>query len=532
MASAWHASRYVTRTVLLAGLLGCTGILADPIEAPSLCKGMAADVGPSGLRRLTVSEIERTLAELFGQPLAIEELLPQEGRARGYDNQTSAQSVTEAHVEAWLTMAEHVTDQVLGDGTQLAGCDVELDDSRCASRVISEFGARVFQRPLTTAEHDRLLAFYELRSAETEPLRALELLVQGMLISPQFLYLPEPGAEGEITSLDAYSLARRLSYLLWKSGPDVALTEAATNGRLLTRDGIEEQARRMVADPRAAEVVRDFYLQWSDAYDLTTLVVPAGFDSSLAASAQTATARLIDHWYASGGHVADLLTTTTVFVDSALARYYGLAPVDGSGWAQRRLDPQTHGGLLTRAAFVGTHSIPPNRGDFVLGKLLCTNLEVPPFEIPSPPEGAAYPTRRARFEAHTQQDCATACHSIIDPIGFAFEHYDESGQWRAQDNDLPIDATTVLSFSDPQLDGPIEGAMELSERLANSDAFMTCHVEQWFTYAFQRPPGSGDACTIESLRSAFVRSGGRVEELLVQLALSDAFRLVRKEAVP
>ncbi|MEM7160561.1 MAG: DUF1592 domain-containing protein [Myxococcota bacterium] len=493
------------------------------------CETLA--VGGSRMRRMTRNEYNRTVSELLSITTTIADTFAPDNRARGFDNQAEVQEVSPAEIAAWEQAAEVLTAEAMADMTAFVGCDVTgSDEDACVASFLADFGLRAFRRPLSAAELDKYTAFYLDHRAQSGPERALEMLVQAMLMSPKFLYLVEPGSEAEPSPLDDYAIASRLSYLLWNSMPDATLFQAAAAGELSTREGIEAQARRMIADPRAEDVVRDFYLQWMDAYALEALHLPEGFDASLVDSTRTGLRLFIEDWYDNGGLFSELLTSNTVFADDVLAEYYGLADASGGEPIEAALDPETHAGLLTRAAFLGTHSIPPSRGDFVLNKLLCATLVVPPIEIPPPPEGEEYETQRERFEAHAAMDCAAACHRLIDPLGFTFEHYDHSGRWRNTDNGHPIDATTdvVLSFA-PELDGPVDGAIELSERLSRSETVMACQVEKWFTYAYSRPPRADDNCAKEQLVEAFIAADGELEPLLVSLTLSDAFRFVRKE---
>ncbi len=491
----------------------------------------ALTVGASRVRRMTRNEYNRTVSELLSISTTIADTFPPDNRARGFDNQAEVQEVSPAEISAWQEAAEVVTVEAMADLTSFVGCDITGEEQEaCLASFLSDFGLRAFRRPLSDAELEKYTGFYFDNRAQSGPQRALEMLVQAMLMSPKFLYLLEPGHDSEPTALDDYALASRLSYLLWNSMPDAALFEAAAAGELTTREGLEAQARRMLADPRAEDVVRDFYMQWMDAYALETLQIPEGFDDSLADSARAGLRLFIEDWYANGGRVSELLTSTRVFADGALAAYYGLEDTEGAEPVEAALNPETHAGLLTRAAFVGTHTIPPSRGDFVLNKLLCTSLIVPPIEIPEPPEGEQYETQRERFEAHAAMECAQACHGMLDPLGFAFEHYDGAGRWRLTDNGHPVDAATELNLSiAPELNGPVDGAIELSERLADSEALLSCQAEKWFTYAYSRPPGLDDQSTTQQLVDAFIAADGELEQMLVNLTLTDAFRCVRKQ---
>ncbi len=517
---------------LLVGLLALPDCVDEDAVPPTAAVCLSAErVGASQMRRLTRTEYVRTVWTLFGVRIDVANLLPEDSNARGFDNQAEVQEPTGAEIGAWQQAAEAVTQEVLAAGTEpLLGCALVGGDSDpCLTEFVQTFGRRAFRRPISAEEQGRYVAFYQAQlAAGAAPERAFEMLLQGMLMAPQFLYLVEFGMEGDASALDGYALATRLSYLLWNDMPDEELFAAATSGQLASTDDIDVQARRMLADPRATDVVADFYAQWIGARHLSSVAVPEGFDSSLPDSMEASSDRFIRSWFEDDGTVADLLTSTRVFVDDKLASYYGLDIEVGSSLVAAELDPERYAGLLTRPEMVATHSIPPSRGSLILSQLLCTPLTLPATEVPDPPQGDAYATRRERFEAHAELACAAACHGIIDPLGFPFEHYDAYGRWRAQDGGIPVNASTILGdgLGEP-LSGPVEDAVQLSSLLAESDAVMSCQTQHWFTYAYNRPVTEEDACTADSLETALI-TDGRVQDLLLALTVTDAFRYVRK----
>ncbi|MBC8070910.1 MAG: DUF1588 domain-containing protein, partial [Deltaproteobacteria bacterium] len=144
-----------------------------------------------------------------------------------------------------------------------------------------------------------------------------------------------------------------------------------------------------------------------------------------------------------------------------------------------------------------------------------------------PPEPNSDSTTRERFEQHSSDPACAGCHKLIDPIGFTFEHYDGAGRWRDDENGKPIDSSTegLVNVTDTNAQGPLADALELSAKLAQSTDVQDCLIEQWSTYALGRGPDPVlDACTTDDLRTTFAESGGDLQELLVAIAVSDAFR--------
>jgi hypothetical protein len=158
-------------------------------------------------------------------------------------------------------------------------------------------------------------------------------------------------------------------------------------------------------------------------------------------------------------------------------------------------------------------------------KLLCQTLPPPPDDVDfEPPDIDPDATARERYAEHTQSPECAACHMLMDPIGFGFEHYDGAGAWRAVENGFPIDASADL-VGTRDADGPFDGVEALAEKLAASEEARDCVATQWFRYAYGRQEADDDACTLAWLQQRF--DGGDVRELILALTQTDAFRFVK-----
>jgi hypothetical protein len=116
----------------------------------------------------------------------------------------------------------------------------------------------------------------------------------------------------------------------------------------------------------------------------------------------------------------------------------------------------------------------------------------------------------------------------MDPIGFGFEHYDADGVWRDTDHGLPVDATgTIIDSTDAN--GSFDGAIQLAIRLAASEEVRDCVATQWFRYGYGRVETPDDACAMGEIQRAFQAAHYSVEELLVALTQTDAFRYRKAE---
>ena len=368
-------------------------------------------------------------------------------------------AVSRLLAEGYQSAAEDLAAEARDHLERVVPCDAAA--TGCDEEFVRAFARRAYRRPPTEDEVQRLLAVHR---GGADFADGVALVVEVVLQSPQFLYMHD-------------TLTTRLSYLLWGSMPDEALLAAELPADL------DAQVDRMLAGSRARDNVAHFHARW------------LGLDAApdhLVESAQAFT----DAIFWSDGTLEDLLTAD--------------------------------GGVLTQPAIMAalakpdqTHPI--KRGLFVREQLLCQTPPPPPPDVnvavPTPEPGVS---TRERFAQHTADPACAGCHALIDPIGFAFEHYDENGDYRTQDGGRPIDASGELIDTD--VDGPFVGAAQLAERLAASQQVSDCMVTQWFTYAHGRPPTEDDACVLEELQRRFEESGRRLSVLPVALADLEADR--------
>jgi hypothetical protein len=170
---------------------------------------------------------------------------------------------------------------------------------------------------------------------------------------------------------------------------------------------------------------------------------------------------------------------------------------------------------------------PVHRGRFVREQLFCTTPPPPPPDVEIRPPGLnPSQTTRQRFAQHTADQFCAGCHTLMDPIGFGFEHYDGIGRWRDVEGSNPVDGSGMLSGTD--VDGPFDGAVELSDKLAGSAQVAECYARQWFRFGYGRGETAMDGCSLQQLTTAFSNANGDVRELLVALTQTDAFRFRRQ----
>jgi len=510
-----RCSLLIALPVLLATACGGDGVATETFP---LC---ADDPGPAPLRRMTRFEYGRTLSDLTGVRASVADQLPPDEETLGFDDIADAYSVSTLHAARYLDVAEQAADALVADGVRLkavAGCDPSSGDAGCLGDFIAGFGRRAWRRPL---EPDELAAMQQIYADTADPgaKDGVAGVVAALLQSPQFIYRPEPSVPAMTTAgaLEPYALATRLSLLLTGAGPDDALLAAAGSGGLHTEEGLLAQTDRLLTGPRAAELFVHVATQWWELGGVPTLdkdraLYRTWTDATPGALAEETRLFLADAWQGTP-NLKTLLTAPVTFVDADLAAFYGLPAPAGSGFQRVDLDPARAAGLLTQGSFLAEHAkadqtSPVLRGKFVRAKLFCTPPAPPPPDIVvRPPTVDPRLSTRQRFAQHTADDRCAGCHALMDPIGFAFEHYDAAGRWRDVDGGQVVDATGDLVGTD--VDGALDGVPSLAARLADSAAVANCTATQWFRYAFGRAEQSqGDLCTVGKLAAAFKGTNG------------------------
>jgi hypothetical protein len=535
---------------LLAGsAAACVGRIGDPSgpgEGPLACEGAAVSPGDAPARRMTRFEYNNTVRDLLGATGSPADAFPADEVSGIFNNQASALVVTELLAEGYMTAAESVATAAVQDVNGLVGCDPQTKgEDACGAQFIDGFGKRAFRRPLDADGRALLQNVFDAARAKWDYPTAIRLVIETALQSPRFLYrlefgMPSPDANG-VVKLDDYEVASRLSYLLWGSMPDDELFAAAEKGELRTPDQVAKQARRLLADPRARDVIANFHEQWLGLGKLDTLdkdpTVFPKYNAALKATWKAETMAFVsDVVFAGAGDVETLLTAPYTMMNADTAAYYGISDgPTGSTFEHVDLDPKQRAGLLTQPSILAVNAhadqtSPVHRGKFVRERLLCESIAPPPPNVKAvPPPVDPNATTRERFAQHDKDPACAQCHKLMDPVGFGFEHYDAIGLWRDQDQGLPVDATGEVVGSQ-DVNGKFDGAVELAKRLGTSEEVRSCVVKQWFRYGHGRPSTQDDACTMAKLEATFAAANYDIRELLVALTQTDAF-LYRKAVV-
>jgi Protein of unknown function (DUF1592)/Protein of unknown function (DUF1588)/Protein of unknown function (DUF1595)/Protein of unknown function (DUF1587)/Protein of unknown function (DUF1585) len=486
-----------------------------------LCEDGSVKVAAVPLRRLTNREYDNAVRDLLDDDSAPASTFVPDEKVAGFDANAVA-PVTKLQVQDYLAAAEAVTARVVAEPLDARlGCAVS--ESACVEDFLVRFGRRAFRRPLTSDERNALMDVYADATQSWDAIKGFELLLQTVLMSPQFLYqleLDDGAADGEAVALDGYAIAARLASFLWQSVPDDALLDAAERGDLDTRDGIAAQAQRMLDDPRAEQVVASFFGQWLEIEHLDELLKDAdafpGWSPELARALRDETLSFADRAVRQGGTLETLLTASYTYGDDALAAFYGADAPDADG--KISLDPSERAGLLTQGSFLASRSHAQEaswvfRGKFVRENLLCDPL-------PPPPPGVDM-NQSNDPDRLVNPECA-ACHVRMDPIGFGFDQYDAIGQFDASEG---IDDAELIDAG--PLSGPFDGPVDLAQRLADSDTVRRCVATHFFRFATRRADTDDDSCSLDAVDGQFAETGQSLQALLIAITQSDGFRFRR-----
>lgn len=532
--------------IALTALAGCVGSIGgDPGEENGEAESSMCVVD-TPLRRLTRFEYDNTVRDLLGDTTGPASAFPPEAEVQGFDNQAAALTASNLLIEQYMKAAEAISERATADMSKLMpDCAPAVDgEAVCAAEFIDTFGKRAFRRPITEEERARYQALYDFALADPDMGTfedGIQLVIQGMLQSSQFLYRPEFGEttpiDVDVVRLTHWEMASKLSYMIWNTMPDDDLFAAAEAGQLGTKEELAAQARRMLQDDRAKAAIRNFHRQWLRLVQLDTIskdtAVYPTYSDSLRPLWKEEVERFIEYVVLEDdGKLSTLLTAPYSFLNGDLATFYGddvVGPAPaGVAFEKVSMDPSRHAGLLTQGALMATHaegnqSSPVFRGKFVREQLLCQTLPLPPANLViEPPELDPSKTTREQYEEiGANPDCAS-CHSLMNPIGFGFENFDGIGLWRDTQNGKPIDPTGEITATE-SLDGPFDGPVDLAGKLAQSPEVAACVTSQWFRFAYNRTVTQEDSCNLDLVNEAFAASGYDIKELIVALTQTETF---------
>ena len=461
------------------------------------------DPGFELMRRLTHTEYDNTIRDLFGVALNVTDRFPDElTGSSGFDNSSNTLFLQPSLMERYIAAAERIVELALPaeptDVRHLASRELifvaepggEVGEEDAAEAVLERFLGRAYRRPATAGEVDQAVDRYRIgRTAGLDHEAALKRVLQSVLISPKFLLRVERGREGgDAFRVDDWELASRLSYFLWASMPDPELFDLAAGGKLSDPGTLRAQVARMLADRRADTLGTVFAAQWLGFQHVGTRIWLDPIDNPwCTATLMTAMRDESSMFFLSllreDRPIRSLIDADYTYVNEELAgTLYGMAGVRGEHMRRVALDDPNRGGVLGQPSILALTSnykdtSPVKRGNYVLDVLLGT----PP---PPPPPNAGVLSEdvadlrglsfREKLEMHSSNEACAACHRRIDPIGFSLENFDYFGRWREtyhfrQRVEDPAEADETVEFETETSPDPIVRHYRNTHRVIAAD---------------------------------------------------------------
>jgi len=414
------------------------------------------------------------------------------------------------------------------------------DELACAEKILSNLAHHAYRRPVVADDMTQLLALYKMGAEEGGFESGVRLALQKILVSPDFLFRAEmdpPGAAaGTVYRVSDVELASRLSFFLWSSTPDDELLAVAEKGQLHEPAVLQAQVKRMLADARSAEMVKNFTGQWLFLRNIERISPDTtsfpNFDENLRQALGKETELLIQSQVKEDRGVADLLTTDYTFLNQRLAEHYGVKGVYGNEFRRVKLEDPNRHGLLGQASILTVTSYPNRtaptiRGKWVLQQLLGTPPPPPPPNVPSLKNDATTQklTMRQRMEQHRANPACAVCHKQMDPLGFALENFDGLGSYRASygPGAPPIDSSGTLPDNTP-----FEGPAGLRDVLVKKkDMFIENFTEQLMTYALGRGVEEYDHAALRKITRDAAADNQKWSSIILGIVNSTPFQMRR-----
>jgi mono/diheme cytochrome c family protein len=418
----------------------------------------------------------------------------------------------------------------------------ETQEIACATTIFKNLARRAFRRPITDADvAGALESFKSGRATYKDFETGIQYGMTAILASPKFLYRVEPAPRtatpGSIYKISNLELASRLSYFLWSQVPDETLMDLAVKGRLIEPAVLEQQVKRMLADPRAKALVTNFAFQWLRVRDLDKTAPDAflfpNFDNGLKTAFRREMEMFVGSVFEEDRSVMDLMTADYTFVNERLAHHYGISDVRGPQFRRVALKDPNRWGLLGKGSILLVTSYPNRtssvlRGAFILETITGTPPAAPPPGVEAfaePKEGEKPKTVRAIMQAHRNNPTCNSCHAIIDPMGFALEAFDPIGEYRTKDRF----AGSVIDSSGVLVDGtPVSGPADLRKALAKKpDQFVQNMTQKLMTYSLGRSVEYFDMPTVRKIVRDSAKDNYRFSSIVMGIVKSMPFQAQR-----
>jgi hypothetical protein len=494
----------------------------------------------AGLRRLTESQYRNSISDIFGPDILVQGKFEPDQRVGGLlAASSSTLSITPAGFEGYAKIADGIARQVVDEKhrAKLLACtpkSANASDRGCAGQIFEKVGLQLFRRPLTAEElKARLDAADAVTKQSGNFYTGIRYSLTTLLSAPDFLFRTEVAVPaGKAYTLDGYSRAARLSYMLWDTTPDAALLNAARTGALDTDAGVKAEASRLMASPRLEVGMRSFF---SDFLQLDTLgnitkdpTIYPKYSDEIAASAREETLRsAMDLVLKNNGDFRELFTTRKTFINRSLAWVYDVPyNLDGAWMPYEFHDGDGRSGIVTQVSMLSMfshpgRSSPTKRGVALMDIFLCEPTPTPPanvdFSIVNDVNNPKLRTVRDRLNAHATTPTCASCHTHSDPIGLTLEQFDSVGERRLKDEGRDIDVSAVIANKH------FDGAGGLGQYLHDNPKVSACFVRKLYAYGVGASSEDIQTSAVRPYLDGFTTSGYRVPALLKSIVTSPQF---------
>ena len=416
----------------------------------------------------------------------------------------------------------------------------------CARQILTSLARRAYRRPVTGADLETLLSFYQSARNKKNFEAGIQNALRLILTDPKFLFRTETdspnAAPGSIHPISDVELASRLSFFLWSTIPDDQLITVASQGKLRDPAVLEQQVKRMLADDRSEALVKNFAGQWLLLRNLPNVQPDPNefpnFDDNLRQAFRRETEMFFESVMREDRNVLDLLTADYTFVNERLAKHYGIPGVYGSQFRRVKLTGEVgeeRRGLLGQGSILtvtseANRTSPVKRGKFILENIFGTPPPSPPPNVPPLKEndGAQAMSVRARMELHRKNPPCAGCHAVMDPLGFSLENFDGIGEWRTKEPGGAVDPSGQLADG-TKVDGPVALRNAI---MKHPEQFVRTLTEKLMTYGLGRGLEYYDMPTVRGIARDASRNDYRFSSIVLGIVKSTPFQMRRVQEAP
>lgn len=511
-------SQIIPITFLAVIVIGCQFRSARGSEVKSDGDVCSAVVLPQpALHRLSNTEYDLTVRDLLGTSMSFTGLFPPDQTSEGFDTAAGAHSVSPVIFQSYLDAANQLAAEY--SDRSMPDCR-DGQDLTCVNSKLLEITEKAYRRPFYPGEADRMLAFVDDGRANGLSTKdAFTNSLAGALVSPQFLFRKNVNS-AEIENQDQFALASRLSYFLWSSMPDDRLLDLAKSGKLKDQKILREVVTSMAKDAKAIGFIRNFAGQWLGTNKLAIRAPAPPLDSQILEDFQTEMLSFVSEFIRRNLSVRELLDADFTYVNSRLAKWYGIK-TSTSDFERVTVKDGSRSGLLSKGAFLIAMSNPSStspvrRGKWVLDNLLCASPPPAPPGVDLSGIEMSNPnvSMREKLSVHSTKASCKACHEAMDSIGLALENYDHHAQWRDSDP-----SGEILTYGTLHDGTKFSTTKEMIDHIKVSYEFPRCVARKLATYALGRLPSGAESCVLDQIAKRAESPNYGLRDMVVDISV-------------